>query len=185
MQSFNRWDDLWHAFMGNCLIIYWYWACRFRFINDRFTPNRDQFKTDLRVDFLDSWAVVKLSSLDCNLVLTSISGSDWHTSKQKVYNWLSNKSDSRPHHERLFSSRPSHAIRKSIYLELTVSVSKSLHEINISRVTCDRRRTVPNHVRSNRVDHDQPARLATKGGSSCELGHSQMKMTNSTTVLDG
>ena len=41
-------------------------------------------------------------------------GSDWHTSRQKVYNCQSNKSDLRLHHDRLASSRPSHAICKSI-----------------------------------------------------------------------
>ena len=35
-------------------------------------------------------------------------------SKQKVYNWPSNKSDLQSHHDRLASSRPSHAILKSI-----------------------------------------------------------------------
>ena len=54
---------------------------------------------------------VKLLSSDRKLAFTSISGSDWHTNKQKVYNWPSNKSDLRPHHDRLASSRPSHAIR--------------------------------------------------------------------------
>ena len=43
-----------------------------------------------------------------------MSRSDWHTSKQKVYNWPSNKSELRPHHDRLASSGPSHVIRKSI-----------------------------------------------------------------------
>ena len=52
--------------------------------------------------------------LDRKLAFTSMLGSDWHTSKQKVYDWPSNKSDLRPHHDRLASSRPSHAIRKSI-----------------------------------------------------------------------
>ena len=42
-----------------------------------------------------------------------MSVSDWHTSKQKVYNRPSNKSDFRPHHDRIASSPPSHAIRKS------------------------------------------------------------------------
>ena len=41
-------------------------------------------------------------------------GSDWHARKQKVYNRPSNKSDLRSHHDKLASSRPSHAIRKSI-----------------------------------------------------------------------
>ena len=66
------------------------------------------------LDCLDLWAVVKLLSSDRKLVFTSFSGSNWHTSKQKVYNWPSNKSDLRPHHDRLSSSRPSHTIRKSI-----------------------------------------------------------------------
>ena len=44
-------------------------------------------------------------------MLTSMSVSDWHMSKQKVYNWPSNKSEFRPHHDRIASSPPSHAIR--------------------------------------------------------------------------
>ena len=63
---------------------------------------------------MDSWAVAKLLSLDRKLAFTSMLGSDWHMSKQNVYNWPSNKSDLRSHHDRLASSRPSHAIRKSI-----------------------------------------------------------------------
>ena len=47
-----------------------------------------------------------------------MSGSDWHTSKQKVYNWPSNKSDLRPHHDRLTSSRHLHAILKFISINL-------------------------------------------------------------------
>ena len=66
------------------------------------------------LDFLDSRAVVKLLSSNRKLAFTSMSGSDRHTSKQKVYNWPSNKSDLRSHHDRLASSRPSHAIRKTI-----------------------------------------------------------------------
>ena len=62
------------------------------------------------MDFLESWAVVKLLSSYRKL---SMSGSDWHTRKQIVYNWTSNKSEMRQHHDRLASSRPSHAIRKS------------------------------------------------------------------------
>ena len=45
------------------------------------------------MDFLDSLEIVKILSSDRKLALTSISGSDWHTSKQKVYNRPSNKSD--------------------------------------------------------------------------------------------
>ena len=56
----------------------------------------------------------KLLSSDRKLAFTSIPGGDWHTSKQKVYNWPSNNSDLRPRYDRLASSRPSHAIRKSI-----------------------------------------------------------------------
>ena len=53
-------------------------------------------------------------SLDRKLAFTSMLGSDWHTRKQNVYNWPSNKSDLRSLHDRLASSRPSQAIRKSI-----------------------------------------------------------------------
>ena len=128
---------------------------------------------------MDSWAVVKLISLDRKLAFTSMLGSAWLTRKRKVYNLPSNKSDLRSHHDRLAISRPSYAIRKSIYklgpqnhthgpiavmhlrptsdwpvmlcdrlatdprprrdrLELPVWLRKSLHEIKISWVTCDR-----------------------------------------------
>ena len=84
----------------------------------RFTSNRDQLRTDLRVEKIwISWTreqSLNLLSLDHKLAFTSMLGSDWHTSKQKVHNWPSNKSDLRPHHDRLASSRPSHAIRKFI-----------------------------------------------------------------------
>ena len=127
-------------------------------------------------------------------------GSDRHTRKQKVYNWPSNKSDLRSHHDILGSSRTSHAIRKSIginsgpritttgpiammhlrptsdwpvmlydrlatdpragrdRLELPARVGKSLHEIKISRVTCDRFTIVPNDIRGHRVIYDRPAK---------------------------
>ena len=89
-----------------------HWDC---WVNARFTPNRGQLRTDLRVEnFWISWTLVKFLSLDRKLAFTSTLGSDWHTSKQKAYNWLSNKSDLRSHHDRLASSRPSHVIRKSI-----------------------------------------------------------------------
>ena len=48
------------------------------------------------------------------LVLTSMSGNVWYMNIQKVYNWPSNKCDLRLRHDRFASSRPSHAIRKSI-----------------------------------------------------------------------
>ena len=73
--------------------------------NARFPANRDQLRTDLRLktilDFLDLWAVIKLLSSKCKLMFISMSRSNWYTSKQKVYNWPSNKSDLRPHYDRL------------------------------------------------------------------------------------
>ena len=66
------------------------------------------------MNFLDSWAVVKLLSLVRKLAFTSMLGSDWHTIKQRVYDWPSGKSDLRSHRDRLANSWPSHAIRKSI-----------------------------------------------------------------------
>ena len=56
------------------------------------------------MDFLDSWAVVKFLSSDRKPVFTSVLWSGWHMSKQKVCNWPSNKSDLRPHRDRLASS---------------------------------------------------------------------------------
>ena len=129
-----------------------------------------------------------------------MSGSDWQTSKQKVYIWQSNKSDLRSHHDRLAGSRPSHSTRKSIginsgakipttaeppwytcgrhatdlwhfatdlatdprpgrdRLELPVWLGKSLPEVKISRVTCERFTTVVNDIRCHRVIYDQPAK---------------------------
>ena len=43
-------------------------------------------------------------------------------------------------------------------LELPVWLGKSLHEIKISRVTCDRFTTVPNDMWGHRVIYDQPAK---------------------------
>ena len=68
-------------------------------------------------------------------------------------------------------------------IELLVWLGKSFHEIKMSRVTCDRFTIVPNDIRGRRVIYDRPAKIATKGGSSFELGHSQVKLTSSTTVL--
>ena len=79
----------------------------------RITTNLGPIKSWKILDFLDSWAVGTLLSSDRKLVFTSMSESDWHMSKQKVYNWPSNKSDLQPHHDRLSSSRPSHAICKA------------------------------------------------------------------------
>ena len=107
--------------------------------NARFTPNRDQLRTELRVlDFLDSSAVVKLLSSDRKLALTSVSGSDWHRSKQKLYNWPSNKSDLRLHHDRFAISWPSHAIRKSIGIN---SGPRATITVRSPWYTCDRLRT--------------------------------------------
>ena len=68
-------------------------------------------------------------------------------------------------------------------LELPVRLGKSLHEIKLSRVTCHRFTNVPNDLRGHRVNYDQPAKTCDHGGSSWELGHSQVKMTSSRTVL--
>ena len=114
---------------------------------DNLAPNRDQLRTDLRVeknlDILDSRAVVKLLLSDRKLAFTSMSGSDWHTSKQKVYNWPSNKSGLRPHHDKLASSRPSHAIRKSIGISSdprTTTTARPL--VTDLRLTCDALRPI-------------------------------------------
>ena len=143
---------------------------------------------------------MKLLSSDRELAFTSMLGSDWHTRKQKVFNWPSNKSDLRSHHDRLASWWPSHAIRKSIginsgprmtttaqslwihlqpspdwpvmlcdrlatdprpgcdRLKLPVCLGKSLHEIKISRVTCDRFMIMPNGIGGHRVIYDWPAK---------------------------
>ena len=47
-------------------------------------------------------------------------------------------------------------------LELPVWLGKSLHQIKISRVTCDRFTTVPNDIRGHRVIYYQPAKTCDK-----------------------
>ena len=144
------------------------------------------------LDYLDSRAVAKLLSSDRNLTFTSMSGSDWRTSKQEVHNWPSNKSDLPPHHGKLASSWPSHAYwhkprgpRTTLCpavihlrptsdwpmmlcnrlasnlrprrdrIELHVWLGRSLHEIKLSRVTCDWLMT---DIRGYRVNYDQPTK---------------------------
>ena len=124
-------------------------------------------------------------------------GSGRYTSKQKVYDWSSNKSDLRSHHDRLASSWPAHAIHQRnlgpeihnhsptamihlwptsdwpvmLYDELTtdprpghdrlewpVWLGKILHEINISRVTCDRFTILPNDIQGHQIIYDQHAK---------------------------
>ena len=41
------------------------------------------YELNKNLDFLDSWAVVKILLSDRKLVFASMWGSDWHTSKQK------------------------------------------------------------------------------------------------------
>ena len=178
------------------------------------------------MDFLDSCAVVRLLSPNRKLAFTSISGSDWHTDKQKVYNWPSNKSDLRQHHHRLASSRSSHAIRKFIGI---ISGPRTTTTAQPPWHTCDRPpsdrwwfptdwrpkydlgatassylchsakvciwwklQELVTDLRACRTTYEAPEwittnlqKLATKGGSSCELGQSQMELTSSTTVFDG
>ena len=76
-------------------------------------PSEDRFPNWKILDFLDSWAVVKHLSLDRKLAFTSMLGSDWHTNKQKVYNWPSNKWLATASNS-LASTRPSNAVHKSI-----------------------------------------------------------------------
>ena len=49
--------------------------------------------------------------------------------------------------------------------ELPVWLGKSLHEIKISRVTCDQFTTVANEIRGHRVNYDQPANKGGLGAS--------------------
>ena len=184
--------------------------------------------TDLRpiyelkiLHFLDSWAVAKHLSLDRKLAFTSMLRSDWHTSKQKGYNWPSNKTDLRSHHDRLACSPPSHAIRKSIGMNsgprITTTARPPWYTFDrpLTDLWCFATDQRPTHdvgpiassylpdsakvcmslrwkfqewlatdLRSCRMTYEATEwfttnlwRLATKGGSSCELGHSQVKLT--------
>ena len=76
------------------------------------------FSSSASVSDMKMEEVVKLISLDHKLAFTSMLGSDWHTRKQKVHKWPSNKSNLRSHHGRLASSRPSHTICKSFGINL-------------------------------------------------------------------
>ena len=135
-----------------------------------------------------------------------------------MYNWSSNKSDLRPHHDRLASSRPSHAIHKLgphnhnhgptavIHLRPTsdwpvmlcdqlatdvrpgrdrlmspVWLGKSLHDIKISRVTCDQFPTGPNDIRGHRMNHDQPAKTCDQRRIQLRVGSLAIEIESSTT----
>ena len=95
---------------------------------------------------MDSWAVVKLLSSNRKLAFTSISRSDWHTSKREVHNRPSNKSDLRLHHDWLASSWPWHAIRKSIGKNSgprTMTTARRRDTLAIDlRLTCDALRPI-------------------------------------------
>ena len=83
-----------------------------------FTPNREELRTDLRVEkFWISWT--REQSLNfCRQIasyrLHRFQGATDTRVNKREYNWRSNKSDLRLHRDWLASSRPLHAIRKSI-----------------------------------------------------------------------
>ena len=173
------------------------------------------------LDFLDSWAVIKLLSSDSKLVFISMSASHWHMSKQKVYDWPRNESKLPPHHNRLASSQPSHTIRKSIRPEnhnhSPTTVIHLWRTSDGSVMLCDRlvsdlqpghdhlqllvakvcmrwkfQEWLASDLRACRMTDEvidwittNLQRLATKGGPSCESGHSLVKLTSSPTVFDG
>ena len=129
-----------------------------------------ELKNSAFLGFVSSCQTCKLLSSDRKLAFTSMSGSDWHTSKQKVYNWPSDKDELRPHHDRLASSRPSHAIRKPIGINsdprTTTTARPPWH-------TCDGHHRITTNL----------LRLATKRRSSFELGHSQVKFPRPKSVF--
>ena len=55
-------------------------------------------------------------------------------------------------------------------LELPVSLGKSLHEMEISRVTCDRFTTAPNNIRGNWVTYNQSAKTCDQGRIQLQVG---------------
>ena len=55
-------------------------------------------------------------------------------------------------------------------LELPVWIGKSLHEIKISRVTCDRFTIVPNDIRGHRVIYDRPAKTCDQRRTQLRVG---------------
>ena len=67
-------------------------------------------------------------------------------------------------------------------LELPVWLGKSLHDIKFQEWLATDLRPCRMTYEATEWFTTNLRRLATKGGSSCELGHSQMKLTSSTTV---
>ena len=156
-----------------------------------------------------------------------MSGRDWHTNEQKMYNWQSNKGDLRLHHDRLTCSWPSRAISKFVGINSGLKTTTTArppwysydrHPNDLWCFVTDRRPTydlgetassylcdsaklcmtkkfqewLVTDLRPCRITYEaiewittNLKRFASKGGSSCELGHSQVKSTNSTTVYDG
>ena len=80
----------------------------------------------------------------------------WPTSNWPVMLWDQLATDLWPVRDRLL---------------LPAWLGKSLHELDI----CNWFTTMPNDIRGHWVNYDQPSRLLTKGGSSCELAHLQVK----------
>ena len=51
-----------------------------------------------------------------------------------------------------------------------MSLSKILHEIKISRVTCDRLTTVPSDILGHLVNYDQPEKTCDRSRSQLRVG---------------
>ena len=146
------------------------------------------------MDFLDSWAVVKLLSLDHKQAFTSMGGeTDVRVNKKCIIGQVirgtcdHTTTDLRArtpfYRYKLGPQNHNHGPTAVIHLrptsdwplklcdrlatdprpgrdrlELPVLLGKSLHEIKISGVTCDRFTTVPNDIRGHRMIYDQPAK---------------------------
>ena len=61
--------------------------------------------------------------------------------------------------------------------QVTCVTRQNLHEIKISRVTCDRFTTVPNDIRGNRVTYDQPTKT-------CDLRRIQLRVGSLASEID-
>ena len=110
----------------------------------RFTPNHHQLRTDLRVEIF--W--ISCTFLDYRHKLGPQNHNQGPTTAihlRPISDWPVMLCD-----QLATDLRPG-----CDHLELPVWLSKSLHEIKISRVICDWFTTVPNDIHGHRVKYDQ------------------------------
>ena len=219
---FNQisWNFLWIQFLYFIFesIQYWHLAVS----NTRYTPNRDQLRTDLQVEkFWISWTreqslncyrqiasyrlhrfqgatgirvnenciISQVIRVTCGCITTDLRARDPGTpfvslSAKTRAPELWPRPDAVIH---LRSTSDSHVMPCDRIatdlrpgrdrLEWPVLLGKDLHEIKISSVTCDRFTTVMNHIRGNRVNHDQPTKT-------CDQRRIQLRVGSLASAID-